>query len=316
MPPLFTSHEKYSERDQPFNESDISTADVYLRSHRDHQSAKVGNVYTALIDECDRLRYLVLATDSWAAGKKVLLPVGRCTDDPECNRIYVTGLTKAQIADLPPYRDAHSIDADYEAQVRAVYLAATAERSAPVESEVPVELPTTKRYVMRQQPAREAVETDHMPPTRRQRPETNAPEATADLYQMGPDNHRLKLYEERLVAAKQRHKTGEVRVSKRIETQPAETSVSVRREKIVIEIEAVDGATQVNLPDRTLHTGDTAQMDLYEETAAIRKEPVVRQQVNIRKEVEETVERRQADLRRETLDIQKEGSPEVRDRSH
>jgi len=312
--PLFKSHEKYSGNQAHLGDSDIVGTDVYVRTTRDSESGQVGRVHTALMDERDRLRYLVLDTGRWAAGKKVLLPIGRCTDDPERNRIYVAGLTRAQIEALPAYSDTRVIDQEYEAQVRAVYLA-TAERSAPVEGEVAVEAPITSRYLTQPPPANVRMEAENLPATRREPVGPPPPTGDDDLYAMGPDHHRLKLYEERLVATKRRHKTGEVVVTKRIETQPAEAAVPVRKEKIVIEIEAVDGATQVNLPDRTLQTGDVAQMDVYGETATIRKEPVVRQEVNIRKEVDEDVERQQAELRRETLDIHKAGSPEVRDRS-
>lgn len=312
--PLFKSHERYSDSQTAVDDHDISGAEVYVRPTRDRESEKVGSVYTVLVDECDRLRYLVLATDHWAAGKKVLLPIGRCTDDPEHNRIYVAGLTKAQIADLPNYHDTQVIDQDYEGQVRTAYLAAAAERSAPVESEVAVESATTTRHHIRQPPAT-VVGADRTMVAPSEPANAASPGADGDLYTVGTDQHRLKLYEERLVAAKRRQKTGEVTVTKQVETQPADAAVPVRKERIVIEIEAVDGATQVNLPDRHLQAGEAAQMDVYQEAATFRKEPVVRQAVTIRKEVDETVERQTAQLRRETLDIHQTGSPEVSDRT-
>lgn len=63
-------------------------------------------------------------------------------------------------------------------------------------------------------------------------------------------------------------------------------------------------------------SGAIAQMDVYEEQAYIRKEPVVHQEVNIRKEVEEGVVTARETLRREELDVKQEGNPDVIDRTH
>ena len=53
--------------------------------------------------------------------------------------------------------------------------------------------------------------------------------------------------------------------------------------------------------------GDTATVQVYEETADLKKEAFVREEVNIRKEVEtETVEATET-LRREELDVKREG---------
>ena len=306
---------------QPRANDDILGADIHIRATptaTPGHSEKVGQLDTILVDDCDRIRYLVLKTGQWAAGKQVLLPIGRCTDDPERNRIYVTDLTKARLRDLPEYHEDMVVDDDYEAQVRTIYLSPAVGRSAPVESEVPVEMATTRRDRRGAQPA---------PPQSAARPANTRPstapasapdpasETADDLYTMSPDRHRLRLYEERLVADKHRQKTGEVSVSKHVETESADAAVPVKKERVVIEVESVDGATQVNTPDRDLAAGEVAQMDVYEEAAEIRKEPEVHQEVTIRKEVDEHIERGQAELRRETLDIQQEGNPQVRDRS-
>lgn len=322
---LFKINEKDLDHQSQTHNGDIFGADVHIRSANgtaNGKSEKVGRLDAILIDECDRFRYLVMETGQWTSGKRVLLPIGRCTDDPERNRIYVTGLTKAHIANLPEYHDEMVVDHDYEAQVRTVYLSPAVGRSAPVESEVPVEAATTQHYVTVPQPTTPdvpaqrptAAQAKPAQPTASPKREP-APETTDELYTMSPDQHRLRLYEERLVAEKHRQKTGEVSVSKHVETETAEAAVPVQKERVVIEIESVEGATQVNTPDHDLAAGEVAQMDVYEEAATIRKEPEVRQEINIHKEVDEDVERRQVELRRETLDIQKEGSPEVRDRT-
>ena len=49
------------------------------------------------------------------------------------------------------------------------------------------------------------------------------------------DNDNVKLYEERLVADKERHKAGEVAIGKHVETETAKVAVPVEKERIVIE---------------------------------------------------------------------------------
>jgi len=144
------------------------------------------------------------------------------------------------------------------------------------------------------------------------RVEPDAYEKNPDLYNMTDDkHHRLRLYEERLVAEKRREKTGEVTVTKRIETEPVEGSLSLRKEKIIIEIESIAGATQVNVGGQEVNTGEGVQTGLYSDQVDVRKESVVRQEVTIRKDVEEEVVTVQDTVRREELDIQQDGTSDI-----
>ncbi|MGF1523274.1 MAG: DUF2382 domain-containing protein [Leptolyngbyaceae cyanobacterium] len=307
---LFKIDDRYPDYRKRFADGDnIMGVDVYVRAKGEDD--KVGSIYTVLVDEAGRIRYLVVDTGFWVFGKKVLLPIGRCMDDPEHNRIYAVGLTKDQVERLPEYSDELVLDYDYEERVRSVYLMPGAGTSTPVEMSAPVEQSGVKGYVAAQPAA--------VPPPPLQRSEvqseTDVYNRTPDLYAMNDDNHqRLRLHEERLVTDKHRQKTGEVTVTKRIETEQAEASVGLQKEKIVIEVESVVGATRVNTPDGSFQSGEVAQMDVYEEQADIRKESVVRQEVNIRKEVEEDVVTARETLRREVLDVKQEGSPDVTDR--
>ncbi|MGD1859207.1 MAG: DUF2382 domain-containing protein [Leptolyngbyaceae cyanobacterium] len=54
---------------------------------------------------------------------------------------------------------------------------------------------------------------------------------------------------------------------------------------------------------------------LYEEQAHIRKEPVVRQEVNIRKVTEKDTVTAQENVRREELDVTRKRSPDIVDHS-
>ncbi|MEM9805082.1 MAG: DUF2382 domain-containing protein [Cyanobacteria bacterium P01_D01_bin.56] len=172
------------------------------------------------------------------------------------------------------------LDFDYEEQVHSVYRA-SAGATAPVKVQ-PVE--QTNRYAV----ADRSTGYDKEP--------------TLDI-----DHDRLRLYEERLVTDKIRKKTGEVKISKRIKTETTDAAVTIQKEIIVIEIHSVQGATRVNTSDGVLQDGDVAHLDLYTEQANIRKEPVVYQEINIRKETKTEVVTGRETLRREKLDIHQDG---------
>lgn len=323
--PLFKIEDRYPDYKERFADvGNIMDVDVYARTEGDTHE-RVGSVYSVLLNGADRIRYLVVDTGFWVFGKKVLLPLGRCVDDPERDRIYALDFTKQQVEHLPEYSDDLVVDYDYEERVRSTYLASAVGASAPVEASVPVEQAGINGYTANKASAAPVAPLPQVEPLKATPDTVNPPtidpsddvyERTPALYAINDDNHRrLRLYEERLVAEKQRAKTGEVTVTKRIETEPAEASVGVQKEKIVIEIESVVGTTRVNTPDGSFQDGEVAQMDVYEERADIRKEPVIRQEVNIRKEVEQDVVTAQETLRREELDIQQEGSPDVVDRT-
>jgi uncharacterized protein (TIGR02271 family) len=115
----------------------------------------------------------------------------------------------------------------------------------------------------------------------------------------------IELYQERLVADKIRHKTGEVAIGKHVETKTATVSIPIEKERVVIERTPGNGAT-VDPSEANFQAGEVARMDIYEETPVVRKEAFLREQVSIRKEVDrETVEASEL-LRHEELDIDKQ----------
>ncbi|MCC0177143.1 YsnF/AvaK domain-containing protein [Waterburya agarophytonicola K14] len=118
------------------------------------------------------------------------------------------------------------------------------------------------------------------------------------------DREKIRLYEERLMVNKQREKSGEVAIGKRVETETAAVAIPVERERIVIErSDVVDGGV-VTPGTANFADAETVRMEAYEETAEIEKQAFVREEVNIRKEVErDTVEARET-IRREELEVE------------
>ncbi|HEY9619969.1 MAG TPA: PRC-barrel domain-containing protein [Crinalium sp.] len=88
---------------------------------------KVGSVKDALVDENGGMfRYLIVDTGPWVLGKSILLPIGLARFDYNDERVYVDGLTKEQVKNLPEFNDDLKIDEDYEERVRGVYRPLTA----------------------------------------------------------------------------------------------------------------------------------------------------------------------------------------------
>jgi len=131
----------------------------------------------------------------------------------------------------------------------------------------------------------------------------------------------LKLYEERLVVDKTRQKVADVAVSKRVETEQAQVSVPIEKERVVIERTTLtdagtvtdtdfrEGVSDLALPFEGL--GEVARIETYEETPDIHKETFVREEVSVRKEVEHDTVAAQATLRKEQLDLDIDTTPVV-----
>jgi len=271
-----------------FDGNDIKGYEVYS----DLDNEKVGTVKNILVDESGRFRYLVVDTGFWIFGKQVLLPVGRIRIDTGDRRIYAMGFTKEQAEALPQFTEDLRVDYDYEEQVRGVY------RDRPQETATPLDT--------------SAVSMPYVAPAAYDRNTYNY-EQEPDLYDLGDRNQdTLKLYEERLVANKTRRKAGEVSIGKHVETETQRVSVPVEKERVVIERTTPDNAGKpVSPAEAAFREGEVAHMDLYEEKPDIRKEAVLREEVRVRKEVEQEIVSTQEQVRREELDIDSEGRPIV-----
>ncbi|MEG4626502.1 DUF2382 domain-containing protein [Microcoleus sp. w1-18aA5] len=281
-------------RQAAFEDDDIKGLDVYGGSTDD----KIGTIDTVLVDETGRCRYFVVETGSWIFDKKVLLPIALCHIDFNGRRVYATGLrSKNQVEKLPRYEHGMAVDYDYEEQVRGIYRTSTVEASVPVEASLPLEAPVrvSTTHSVSHQATNPAYDRD-----------TYTYEREPQLYQMNEQDHqKLKLYEERLVADKTRRKTGEVIIGKQVETERVKLEVPVEKERIVIEHTTPESAGSLVTPDTAFKQEEMAHFEIYEESVDIKKQAFVREEVQIRKEVEQdTVEARDT-VRREELDVKK-----------
>ena len=121
------------------------------------------------------------------------------------------------------------------------------------------------------------------------------------------DADNIKLYEERLVVDKEREKAGEVAIGKRVETETAEVTVPIEKERIVVERRDAVDSTVVNPGKVDFSAGEVARMEVYEESADIEKQAFVREEVSVRKEVERNTVEAKETIRREELEVEAEG---------
>lgn len=260
-------------KDDIFNGDDIKKFTVY-----NYENDKIGSVKDILVDETGRFRYLVIDTGFWIFGKKVLLPVGRANINYSEERIYANGLTKEQAEHLPEYDDDMTVDYDYEERVRKVYRGVEQDQTTSAHSQ-------------------ESHSYDHEP----------------ELYahQDTDDRQSLKLYEERLVANKERFRTGTVTVGKRVESETANVSVPIEKERIVIERNTPTNVTAVAPGVATFGGGEVARVEVYEESADISKQAFVREEVSVRKETDKEIVSASETIRREELEVNTDGEPVV-----
>lgn len=256
---------------ETFQEHDIKGLGVYT----DINNEKIGTVSDVLVDEEGHFRYLIVDLGFWIFGKKVLLPVGRSRIDYEAHRVYAIGMTKEQAEDLPEFEEGRMLDYDYEERVRGVYRDAKYGTSAVTTS--------TPSYT------RESYRYEHEP----------------SLYNLNERDHKtLKLYEERLIANKRREKIGEVAIGKHVESETAKVSIPIEKEHVVISrVTPEDAGRVVSSEEASFQEGEVARLEIYEETPEVRKEAVLREEVNVEKVVERETVQAQDTVRREELDV-------------
>jgi stress response protein YsnF len=199
-----------------FDGHDIKGLGVYTQG----TDEKIGTINDVLVDEDGHIRYLVVDLGFWIFGKKVLLPIGRARIDYNSDRVYTIGLTREQAEDLPEFNERLALDYDYEERVRGVYRS-PGEYTTPVQASAPVE-------------ASAPLDSTYSTPSYNR--DSYKYENDSSLFNLNEQDHQtLRLYEERLIAGKQRRKTGEVAIGKHVETDTARVAVPVEKERVVIE---------------------------------------------------------------------------------
>lgn len=273
-------------QEELFDGEDIKGLDVYAGKSED----KIGTIENALVDDKGNFRYFVIDTGFWIFGKKVLLPVGKCHIDAKAKRIYAIGIVnKKQVEDLPEYHESKIVDRQHEEKVRHIY------------SDTPMK--ALEEPSVHLAPTQAAAQSDRHSYNYQEDP---------SLYNLNTNNHQtLKLYEERLIANKKRRQTGEVVLAKHVETETASISLPLEKDRIIIERNIPADRTVTTPNEVDFQEKEIVRMKVYEETADIHKQAFVREEVNIRKEVERDTVQAQETIRREELDIDAKGHLDI-----
>ncbi|MBD2776447.1 DUF2382 domain-containing protein [Iningainema tapete] len=296
--------EAFDPNHSDIQDSGIKNFDVYSDINDD----KVGNIKNILVDETGRIRYLVIDTSFWVFGKQVLLPIGLSRIDYSARRIHAKGLTKSQVENLPEFQELEKVNYDYEELLPRVYRTPITE--APLDTSIPLEasLPLEASASLDAPPAyaEPKVKLVTQPiATPVDNRDTYTYEQEPSLYDINERDHQtLKLYEEQLIAKKNRVKRGEVKVGKHVETETVQVSVPVEKQRVIVERTTPKDGFQVGTPSNVdFREEEMAHIDIYEETVDIQKQPVVREEVKIKKVVEQDKVKAKVKLRREELDV-------------
>lgn len=270
--PLYKLEEFDPNYRQTFSGDDVKGLGLYTEG-----GVRVGSVSDALVDENGRFRYLVIDTSFNSANKSILLPIGLSRINYPAKTVYVDGLSKHQVEQLPEYKEDIAVNEDFEERVRSVY-------RSPA-SNVKYD---QKTYSYQQEPA---------------------------LYQLDDQYHQtIRLYEERLIASKNRIKSGEVALGKHIETQTARVTVPIQKERVVIErVPTTTPGKALDPQEIKFQEGEVARIEIYEEKPEIRKETFVREEVRVKKVLDRKTVEAQDTIRREELDINTAGDLRVDD---
>ena len=254
---------------------------------------KIGEVDQLLVDTAAmKVRYLDVDLDDElvagdASDRHVLIPIGYARLDEGSDRVIVDQLASSDVVGLPEYTHG-PITRDFETSVRSRFdTGYTAAGTTGVAAE------TTR-------------DNDFY---------------SHDLYDdnrfygarrgLEGDEARMTLSEEELSVRKQRMEAGEVDIHKRVETEHVSTPVTTMREEAVVERRPISDATLQAGTARI--EGDEIHVPLMEEEAVVEKRVVPKEELVVRKQTVHDTETVEADLRKERVDVDRQGDVQRRD---
>lgn len=119
---------------------------------------------------------------------------------------------------------------------------------------------------------------------------------------------RVPIAEEELDVTKRDREAGEVRLRKDVVTEHERVDVPVMKERV--SVERVPTGERAASPGEGAFEQKTVSVPVHEEEVEIRKRPVVKEEVRLRKDRQVEQRAAEADLRKERVDIEGEGEAE------
>jgi uncharacterized protein (TIGR02271 family) len=251
------------------------------------QGSKVGKVDKLIADlSALKVRYLdVKLDDKFSGGQKnrhVLLPVGSARLDDKDDKVLLQGIAANQLASLPSYTPGERISRDFENSLRGRLTGA------------PIPTPTAGQDYY----AHEFFDENRFFGNR----------GTGQRAAQGQTQQerviRVPVSEEELVVGKRQVQAGEVDVRKTVETEHVQRPVTRMREEVEVERRPITEGEEGQAAELK---GDEIRVPLMEEEVVVEKRPVTKEEVVIRKHAVEDTENVEADVRKERVDINKQG---------
>jgi uncharacterized protein (TIGR02271 family) len=266
---------------------------------------KIGEVDQLLVDTAAmKVRYLDVDVDNDlvagatdASDRHVLIPIGYARLDEGSDRVIVDQLASSDIVGLPEYTHG-PITRDFESSVRSRFdsgytATGTTAGAAGLAS---AGTAGTTRDTDNDFYSHDLYDDNKFYGTRRN---------------LEGDEARLTLSEEELAVRKQRMAAGEVDIHKRVETEHVSTPVTTMREEAVVERRPISDATLQAGTARI--EGDEIHVPLMEEEVIVEKRVVPKEELVVKKHTVQETETVEADLRKERVDIDRQGDVNLRD---
>lgn len=270
---------------------------------------KIGEVDQLLVDTAAmKVRYLDVDVDNDlvagatdASDRHVLIPIGYARLDEGSDRVIVDQLASSDIVGLPEYTHG-PITRDFESSVRSRFdsgytaTGTTAGTTAGAAGLASAGTADTTRDADNDFYSHDLYDDNKFYGARRN---------------LEGDEARLTLSEEELAVRKQRMSAGEVDIHKRVETEHVSTPVTTMREEAVVERRPISDATLQAGTARI--EGDEIRIPLMEEEVIVEKRVVPTEELVVRKHTVQETETVEADLRKERVDIDRQGDVNLRD---
>jgi uncharacterized protein (TIGR02271 family) len=245
---------------------------------------KIGEVDNLLVDTAAmKVRYLDVDLDDdvleRGADRHILIPIGYARLDEEDDQVFVDSLSRANLSAIPEYRH-EPLTQEYETDLRRHFHGDFAE-PGPAGAAQDV-------Y------SHDIYNEDRFYGSRRGR----------------GDEQRMTRSEEQLDVGKHERVTGEVKLDKSVETEHVREQVPLRHEEVVVERRPAD---QDMAARGRIGDSEEVRIPVHEEELVVDKRVVPKEEIVVRKQERVETETVEDDLRRERVDVHREGDVDVRE---
>ena len=302
--------------DERRTDRSTAVADEYTGyTVHDRDGDKIGKVDDLFLDENDRPEYFGVKM-GFLGSKSTLIPADIANVDRDQGFIEVSA-EKSTVKDGPSFDDDQEITPEYENEIRDYYGLGPLEGSTGRSAYGAYYGDADEEYEERREdrePRRESgrerersgevgpgmemgdIEDGEFRGHAEDDEGVNQREGS-DLED--EDELRVQRSEEELVAGTREREAGSVNVRKRVRTEREQLRVPKKREEVKVDRVPVDEgrASEDDIGE------DEVRMPVTEEEVVVSKQPVVKEEVRIRKEVEEDEEVVEEDVRKEEIDI-------------